>query len=85
MDLGAGPEERRKKLRALIRNGQVKWGGNRRLKIYGTLSCSSGKRMKVENRVFFETEQEAVNTGYRPCGHCMAEEYRQWKIKARMP
>jgi len=78
-DLGAGPEQRSKKLRVLIRNGHITLGGNKRLKIYGTLSCSSGKRMKAENRVFFETEQEAIKAGYRPCGHCMAGKYRLWK------
>ena len=60
-----------KDLHALIRAGSIRVGGNRRLKIYGTLHCTSGKRMKPENRVFFESEEEAVGLGYRPCGHCM--------------
>jgi len=54
-------------------------GGNRKLKIYGRLNCASGKRMKRENRVFFTSEKEAVQNGFRPCGHCMKEEYKKWK------
>ncbi|MEO6283874.1 MAG: Ada metal-binding domain-containing protein [Dyadobacter sp.] len=69
-----------RKLKALIDNGLVTLGGNKNLKIYGTLACRSGKRMKVENRVFFSSEQEAIANGYRPCGHCMKKEYQDWKI-----
>lgn len=35
--------------------------------------------MMVEQRVFFASEQEALSCGYRPCGHCLREKYRQWK------
>ena len=66
-------------LRSLIRENQVVYGGNRKLKIYGLLSCKSGKRMNVENRVFFATIDEAIEKGYRPCGHCMREAYKLWK------
>lgn len=58
-------------LRTKIRRSKICFGGNRKLKIYGTLSCNSGKRMKCENRVFFASEQEAQQNNYRPCGHCM--------------
>lgn len=66
-------------LRSLIRHRKIQWAGNQRLKIYGTLKCSSGKRMKKENRVFFHSETEAQKMGYRPCGHCMREAYKIWK------
>jgi hypothetical protein len=33
-------------LRNKIKNGEICFGGNQKLKIYGTLKCSSGKRMK---------------------------------------
>ena len=62
-----------------IKNREVVFAGNKKLKIYGVLSCSSGKRMKEENRFFFSSEQEALNNGYRPCGHCMIEKYEIWK------
>lgn len=78
-DLGKIAFARSRKLKELIDAGKVRFGGNRRLKIYGTLSCSSGKRMKAENRVFFESQSEAINAGYRPCGHCMRAEYSAWK------
>jgi len=55
----------------LIRKGEIKFAGNVKLKIYGKLSCYSGKRMKKENRVFFESEAEAISFGFRPCGNCM--------------
>lgn len=42
-------------LRALIRTGEIAFGGNLRLRIYVSLSCASGKRMKRANRNFFTT------------------------------
>jgi methylphosphotriester-DNA--protein-cysteine methyltransferase len=58
-------------VRRLIRQGDIAWGGNYSLRIYGTLHCGSGKRMKRLNRVFFGTEAEAIQAGFRPCGNCM--------------
>lgn len=66
-------------VRHLIRNGKIAIAGNLPARIYGTLNCSSGKRMKKENRVFFETEEEAVLSNFRPCGHCLRSRYLQWK------
>ncbi|MGG5207902.1 Ada metal-binding domain-containing protein [Chryseobacterium sp. MIQD13] len=68
-------------LRSQIRSREINFGGNRKLKIYGLLGCSSGKRMKRENRVFFISEKEALENNYRPCGHCMKMKYNQWKNK----
>lgn len=58
-------------LKSKIRRKTIKFGGNNKLKIYGTLQCKSGKRMKRENRVFFASENEAIENRFRPCGHCM--------------
>ena len=66
------------KLVSQIRQKKVVFGGNQRLKIYGTLQCKSGKRMKRKNRVFFASEKEAIKNGFRPCGHCMKKEYKKW-------
>ncbi|WP_276501966.1 Ada metal-binding domain-containing protein [Terrimonas pollutisoli] len=66
-------------LRTLIRNHSILLGGNSQLKIFGKLNCRSGKRMKKINRVFFASKQEAIEQGYRPCGHCMNKEYKAWK------
>ena len=66
-------------LRSKIKQQEIHFGGNRKLKIYGTLSCASGKTTKRENRVFFPTEKEATQNRYRPCGHCMKEPYQKWK------
>ncbi|WP_408611664.1 Ada metal-binding domain-containing protein [Leptospira ainlahdjerensis] len=71
-----------KSLRKRIRDRSFLFGGNLRLKIYGKLNCSSGKRIKKENRVFFQSHQDAMQNGFRPCGHCMKEEYRIWKIQS---
>ncbi|WP_293932087.1 Ada metal-binding domain-containing protein [Sphingobacterium sp. UBA6645] len=68
-----------KELHAAIRGGNIQFAGNTKLKIYGLLSCSSGKRMKRANRVFFETAEEALAKGYRPCGNCMCSSYQNWK------
>ncbi|WP_293943998.1 MULTISPECIES: Ada metal-binding domain-containing protein [unclassified Sphingobacterium] len=81
IDLGKTIGDRRKALSLLIRNGVITLGGYRKLKIYGLLNCTSGKRMKVENRVFFKNEAEALRNGYRPCGHCLNEKYKQWKYR----
>jgi methylphosphotriester-DNA--protein-cysteine methyltransferase len=64
----------------LIKSDQITVGGNIQLKIYGLLTCTSGKRLKKSNRVFFVDELEAVSFGYRPCGNCMKEKYLIWKI-----
>ncbi|MBA4744372.1 MAG: metal-binding protein [Muricauda sp.] len=68
-----------KEVRNLIRKGEIILAGHKRLKIYGTFKCASGKRMKKENRVFFNTESEARKLGFRPCGHCMRVTYKVWK------
>ena len=65
-------------LRNKIKDLSIRFGGHAKLKIYGALDCASGKHMKRENRVFFASEQEAVENGFRPCGHCMKEAYRTW-------
>lgn len=66
-------------LYGLLRQEKILFGGNLNLKIYGSLRCRSGKRMKRKNRVFFKDEVEALALGYRPCGHCMEQEYMDWK------
>lgn len=62
-----------------IRCKEIVYGGNLNLKIYGTLQCKSGKRMKNENRIFFKTIEQAKELGFRPCGHCLYADYKIWK------
>ena len=83
IELGADPADRSRKVRALIERGEITLGGYWPKKIYGTLSCRAGKRMKVEHRVFFKDEDEALREGYRPCGHCLPESYKRWKSAPR--
>jgi len=66
-------------LRKKIRHKHICFGGNRKLKIFGSLHCASGKSMKMENRVFFASKKEAIENGFRPCGHCMNAAYKKWK------
>lgn len=66
-------------VRIAIRHKKIVFAGNKRLKIYGLLNCSSGKRMKKENRIFFNFEEQAIAAGYRPCGHCLTQQYKVWK------
>jgi methylphosphotriester-DNA--protein-cysteine methyltransferase len=49
------------------------YAGWRPGKIFGRLDCKSGLRMKKENRVFFLTYQDAIDSGYRPCKNCKPE------------
>jgi methylphosphotriester-DNA--protein-cysteine methyltransferase len=67
----------------LLKNGSLTFAGNKKLKIYGTLRCKSGKKMKKENRVFFLNEEEAIAIGFRPCGHCMAANYLNWRMSKK--
>ncbi|WP_332606337.1 Ada metal-binding domain-containing protein [Acinetobacter sp. ESBL14] len=62
-----------------LKQQQIVFAGNAQLKIYGRLTCASGKRMLKKNRVFFVDEQEAIGQGFRPCGHCMQQAYKKWK------
>ncbi|HWA33172.1 MAG TPA: Ada metal-binding domain-containing protein [Cyclobacteriaceae bacterium] len=68
-----------KEMIGLIRANKITFAGNARMKIFGKLNCSSGKRMNKENRVFFKNETEALEYGFRPCGHCMHDRYLAWK------
>lgn len=81
IDLGPSVFSRFMAIQKLVIKGEISYGGNKKLKIYGTLQCKSGKRMKSANRVFFTDEQEAVEAGYRPCARCMPREYQIWKQK----
>lgn len=64
-----------------IRSRKIVLGGNVKLKIFGKLTCKSGKRIKKENRILFHSRDEALGMGYRPCGHCMPDDYKKWKEK----
>lgn len=58
-------------------------GGNSKAKIYGRLDCSAANsalsKGYAQHRVFFANEEDAINSGYRPCGRCMREKYLEWK------
>ncbi|TCN60596.1 hypothetical protein EV142_101168 [Flavobacterium circumlabens] len=45
-----------------IKNAEICFGGNQKLKIYGTLKCSSGKRMKRETGFSFVPKKKLKKT-----------------------
>lgn len=53
-----------RQVRQFIRQGQIVFGGHRKLKIYGTLRCGSGRRMKRDNRVFFQSQHKHWTQGF---------------------
>lgn len=57
----------------------IRFGLNFKLKIFRTLSCASGKKIKRENRTLFSSANEAIKKGVCSCGHCMKVEYQKWK------
>lgn len=79
-ELGKQGFARSRKLSDMVKHGEIALAGNSTLMIYGLLTCASGKRLKDTNRVFFRSMGEAISLGYRPCGHCLKKEYREWKI-----
>ena len=59
-------------------------GGNGRTKVYGTMDCPVAlsflrRGFEPKHRVFFADEETAVAAGFRPCGACLRERYREWK------
>ena len=62
------------------------FGVNGKLKVYGRLDCgtalASMKRFPGEyqkHRVFFADEKTALAAGFRPCGNCLRQKYREYK------
>ena len=62
------------------------FGGNSKQKVYGRFDCPSAlstiKRFPgsyEKSRVFFADEKTALAAGYRPCGNCLREQYKQYK------
>ena len=41
----------------VIKSALIRYGGKRKQRIYGTLTCKYGKRMNRQNRVLFKTEK----------------------------
>jgi methylphosphotriester-DNA--protein-cysteine methyltransferase len=66
-------------LRALIRKKAIALAGHKKSLIYGRLNCGRGKRMKRSNRIFFATKAQAKSNGFRPCGHCLRDEFALWQ------
>jgi len=80
LQLGDSNFKRSRQLQLMIASGEIILAGNKKLKIYGRLLCSAGKRMNPDNRIFFTSEKEALLNGFRPCGHCRKTDYQLWKM-----
>ncbi len=61
-------------------------GGHSKQRVYGRLDCPVALSLlrrgkaKVEYRVFFADAETARGCGYRPCGACLRDEYKAWKV-----
>ncbi|MFD2933124.1 Ada metal-binding domain-containing protein [Spirosoma flavum] len=82
-DLGTTPFAQLRALGKLVKSKAITIGGHRPGKIYGLLTCRSGKRIKSANRVFFRDETEAISQGFRPCAVCLPIAYKAWKQTQR--
>jgi methylphosphotriester-DNA--protein-cysteine methyltransferase len=56
--------------------------------MFGRLDCPAASRAiarggYVKHRVFFADASIAAQAGYRPCGACMRDAYRAWKVTTR--
>jgi methylphosphotriester-DNA--protein-cysteine methyltransferase len=59
-------------------------GGHARTRVYGRLDCPVAlsllrRGFEPRHRVFFADESVAIAAGYRPCGACLREKYREFK------
>ncbi len=76
----------KQQLHKLIQNKQITLAGWSKGKIYGLLSCASGRhKIHRDNRVFFKDEAQAQQAGYRPCFYCMRQAYNDWKAQQKDP
>ena len=67
-------------------------GGNAKHKIFGRLDCGAALssvtrygEAYTKHRVFFASEQAAIEAGFRPCGSCMHARYLEWKKSRANP
>jgi methylphosphotriester-DNA--protein-cysteine methyltransferase len=61
-------------------------GGHARTKVYGRLDCPVAlsllrRGFEPKHRVFFADEETAAAAGFRPCGACMRDRYREWRVR----
>ena len=75
-----------------MRKAPGKFGGHRKQRIYGRLNCRtalsairSGRGTYEKQRVFFASEEAAIEAGFRPCAVCMPIEYARWKAALTPP
>jgi len=50
--------------------GSLQIIGNKSSKIYHYPWCSGAKNMKEENKIFFNSTEEAKKAGFKPAGNC---------------
>jgi methylphosphotriester-DNA--protein-cysteine methyltransferase len=61
-------------------------GGHAGTKVYGRLDCPVAlsflrRGFEPKHRVFFADEETAIAAGFRPCGACMRDRYRLWRVR----
>ncbi len=63
---GTTSDEQSFLIRSLIRRGKISLAGNRRLKIYGTLGCASGKKCSPATGYFSAAKQRRYKRDTAP-------------------
>jgi len=53
-----------------VLNPKGNYFASKRGKKYYSIDCSAGKSIKLENRVYFDTKEEAERAGYEPSASC---------------
>lgn len=48
----------------------IRYAGNKNSKKFHYIYCGSVESMSEKNKVYFESREEAVSSGYEPCGSC---------------
>ncbi|MFM2339984.1 MAG: hypothetical protein RLZZ360_620 [Candidatus Parcubacteria bacterium] len=57
-------------LEVVLTEANAKYVGSKSGTKYHLMTCSSGQRIKPENRVFFATKEAAEAAGYAPASNC---------------
>ena len=62
--------------------------GSNKTKVFGKATCSATNGHSIVNLDYrsghiFESKDEAIKLGFRPCARCMRKEYAEWQGQLR--
>lgn len=55
----------------------AKFVGSKKTKTYHTPDCAAAKKIKEDNKVFFESEEEAQKAEFKACKKCVGAEKKE--------